>query len=55
MNTTSHKRKSRFAELKKTSKEMKDALQAICDAFGDQDSFLIDQAKAALSKAKGEA
>ena len=55
MNTTSQKRKSRFAELKKTSQEMQDALQAICDAFGDQDSLLIDQAKAALAKAKGEA
>lgn len=33
--------------------DMFDALQAICDAFGDQDSLLIDQAKAALSKAKG--
>jgi hypothetical protein len=54
MNTTGHKRKSRFAELKRTSQEMQDALQAIVDAFGDQDSLLIDQAKAALSKAKGE-
>jgi hypothetical protein len=35
--------------------DMFDALQAICDAFGDQDSLLIDQCKAALSKAKGEA
>lgn len=55
MNTTSHKRKSRLAILKRTSKEMQDALQAICDAFGDQDSILIDQCKAALAKAKGEA
>lgn len=29
------------------------ALQAICDAFGDQDSLLIDQCKAAIAKAKG--
>jgi hypothetical protein len=49
------KRKSRLAILKRTSQEMQDALQAICDAFGDQDSLLIDQAKAALAKAKGEA
>lgn len=35
--------------------DMFDALQAIVDAFGDQDSILIDQCKAALSKAKGEA
>lgn len=55
MNTTNPKRRSRFAILKRTSKEMQDALQAIVDAFGDQDSLLIDQAKAALSKAKGEA
>jgi hypothetical protein len=43
------------AHLIASAPEMKDALQAICDAFGDQDSLLIDQAKAALSKAKGEA
>jgi hypothetical protein len=55
MTSASHKRKSRFSELKKTAQEMQDALQAICDAFGDQDSFLIDQCKAALAKAKGEA
>ena len=47
------KRKSRLAELKKTTQEMQDALQAIVDAFGDQDSILIDQCKAALAKAKG--
>lgn len=34
--------------------DMFDALQAIVDAFGDQDSLLIDQCKAALAKAKGE-
>jgi hypothetical protein len=48
------KRKSRLSELKKTAQGMQDALQAICDAFGDQDSLLIAQAKAALAKAKGE-
>jgi len=55
MKTTGQKRKSRFAILKRTSQEMQDALQAICDAFGDQDSLLIDQCKAALAKAKGAA
>ncbi len=55
MNTTNPKRNSRFAKLKRTSQEMQDALQAIVDAFGDQDSLLIDQCKAALAKAKGEA
>ncbi len=49
------KRKSRLSELKKTAKEMQDALQAVCDAFGHQDSLLIDQCKSALAKAKGEA
>jgi hypothetical protein len=49
------KRKSRLSELKKTAQGMQDALQAICDAFGDQDSILIDQCKAALAKAKGAA
>lgn len=43
------------ANLIASAPDMFDALQAICDAFGDQDSLLIDQCKAALSKAKGEA
>jgi hypothetical protein len=34
--------------------EMLDALQAIVDAFGDQNSLLIDQCKAALAKAIGK-
>jgi hypothetical protein len=55
MTSTNHKRKSRFSELKKTAQGMQDALQAICDAFGHQDSILIDQCKAALAKAKGAA
>jgi hypothetical protein len=55
MKSENQKRKSRFAKLKRTSQEMQDALQAICDSFGDQDSLLIDQCKAALAKAKGEA
>lgn len=42
------------ANLIASAPDMFDALQAIVDAFGDQDSLLIDQAKAALSKAKGE-
>lgn len=43
------------ANLISACPDMFDALQAICDAFGDQDSLLIDQCKAALSKAKGGA
>lgn len=43
------------AKLIAACPDMFDALQAIVDAFGDQDSLLIDQCKAALSKAKGEA
>lgn len=43
------------ANLISACPDMFDALQAICDAFGDQDSLLIDQCKAAFSKAKGQA
>jgi hypothetical protein len=43
------------ARLISSAPDMLDALQAICDAFGDQDSLLIDQCKAALAKAKGAA
>ncbi len=43
------------AQLISACPDMFDALQAICDAFGDQDSLLIDQCKAALAKAKGDA
>jgi hypothetical protein len=32
---------------------MLDALQAVCDAYGDRDTLLIAQCKAALAKAKG--
>lgn len=42
------------ANLISACPDMFDALQAIVDAFGDQDSLLIDQCKAALAKAKGE-
>jgi len=43
------------ARLISAAPDMFQALQAICDAFGDQDSLLIDQCKAALAKAKGAA
>jgi hypothetical protein len=33
--------------------DMLDALQAIVDAYGDRDTLLMAQVKAALSKAKG--
>ena len=39
------------ASLIAASPDMFDALRAIVDAFGDQDSLLIDQCKAALAKA----
>jgi hypothetical protein len=35
--------------------EMLDALQAVCDAYGDRDTLLMAQVKAALAKAKGGA
>ena len=41
------------ARVISSAPDMLDALQAIVDAFGDQDSLLIDQCKAALAKAKG--
>ena len=43
------------ANLISSAPDMFQALQAICDAFGDQNSLLVDQCKAALAKAKGEA
>jgi hypothetical protein len=43
------------ARLISACPDMFEALQAICDAFGDQDSLLIDQCKAALAKAEGGA
>lgn len=42
-------------KLKPSAADLLDAVQAIVDAFGDQDSLLIDQCKSALRKAKGEA
>jgi hypothetical protein len=35
--------------------DMFDALQAVCDAYGDRDTLLMAQVKAALDKAKGGA
>jgi hypothetical protein len=42
-------------DLLAAAPEMRDALQAVVDAFGDQDSLLIEQAKAALAKAERRA
>jgi hypothetical protein len=44
----------RLNRLEKAAPDMFDALQAVCDAYGDRDTLLIAQCKAALSKAKGE-
>ena len=46
-------RSQQASDLKSAAPDMFDALQAIVDAFGDRDSILIDQCKAALNKAKG--
>lgn len=46
-------RDSANAALISAAPDMFDALQAIVDAFGDRDSILIDQCKAALNKTKG--
>jgi hypothetical protein len=43
------------ARLIAAAPEMLDALQAVCDACGEQDSLLMAQVKAALDKAKGGA
>ncbi len=43
------------ARLISAAPDMFDALQAVVDAFGEKDSLIMMQAKAALSKAKGEA
>ena len=42
------------ARLISAAPDMFQALQAIVDAFGDQNSLLIDQCKAALAKAEGK-
>jgi hypothetical protein len=39
------------ARLIAAAPDLLDAVQAMVDAFGDQDSLLIDQCKAALAKA----
>jgi hypothetical protein len=41
------------ARLISAAPDMFDALQAIVDAYGDRDTLLIEQCKAALAKAKG--
>ena len=41
------------ARIIASAPEMLEALQGIVEAFRDQDSLLIDQAKAAIAKAKG--
>jgi hypothetical protein len=43
------------ARLIASAPDMFDALQAVCDAYGDRDTLLMAQCKAALAKAKGEA
>jgi hypothetical protein len=41
------------ARLIAAAPEMLDALQAVCDAYGERDTLLMAQVKAALAKAKG--
>jgi hypothetical protein len=41
------------ARLIAAAPDMFDALQAIVDAYGDRDTLLLAQCKAALAKAKG--
>ncbi len=41
------------ARLIASAPDMLDALQAVCDAYGDRDTLLMAQVKAALAKAKG--
>jgi hypothetical protein len=43
------------ARLIASAPDMFDALQAVCDAYGDRDTLLMAQVKAALAKAKGGA
>jgi hypothetical protein len=43
------------ANLISAAPDMLDALQAVCDAYGDRDTLLMAQVKAALAKAKGGA
>lgn len=53
--TCEHCRESRRIRLNDSAPDMFDALQAVCDAYGEQDSLLMAQVKAALDKAKGGA
>jgi hypothetical protein len=41
------------ARLISAAPDMFDALQAVCDAYGDRDTLLMAQVKAALAKAQG--
>jgi hypothetical protein len=43
------------ARLISAAPDMFDALQAVCDAYGDRDTLLMAQCKTALAKAKGGA
>jgi hypothetical protein len=43
------------ARLIASAPDMLDALQSVCDAYGDCDTLLMAQVKAALAKAKGGA
>ena len=42
------------ARLISAAPDMFEALQAVCDAYGERDTLLMAQVKAALAKAKGE-
>ena len=55
MGTADHRYAEANARLISAAPDMFDALQAIVDAYGDRDTLLIAQCKAALAKAKGEA
>ena len=52
--TLPSRKSNESANLICAAPEMSQALQAIVDAFGDQNSLLIDQCKAALNKSIGK-